>query len=87
MKIYLCTIMPIEGWRTYEEFRNEVRCAVNDWIRVQTEADGFIDLDKALGDPQNPNALLPVFDKGDHLHPSDAGSKAIAEAVYKAIIK
>lgn len=87
MKIYLCTIMPIEGWRTYEEFRNEVRCAVNDWIRVQTEADGFIDLDKALGDPQNPNALLPEYDKGDHLHPSDAGSKAIAEAVHKAIIK
>lgn len=87
MKIYLCTIMPIEGWRTYADFRNEIRCLINDWIRTQSEADGFIDLDKALGNPQNPNALLPEYDKGDHLHPSDTGSRAIAEAVYKAIIK
>ena len=86
-KIYLCTILPIEGWRTYETFRNEVRCTLNDWIRTQNEADGFIDLDKSLSDPQNANALAPEFDKGDHLHPSDAGSKAIAETVYKAIFE
>ena len=87
MKIYLCTIMPIEGWRTYADFRNEVRCLVNDWIRTQSEADGIVDLDLAVRDTEKPNALSPIFDKGDHLHPSDAGSKAIAETVYKAIFE
>jgi len=87
MKIYLCTILPIEGWRTYAEFRNEVRCAVNDWIRAQNEADGVIDLDMAIRDPQKTNALAPSFDKGDHLHPSDAGSRLIAQTVYKAIFE
>lgn len=87
MKIYLCTVMPIEGWRTYEDFRNKVRCELNEWIRNQSEADGFVDLDLALRDPDSPNALSAVYDKGDHLHPSDKGSQMIAETVYKAIFE
>lgn len=87
MKIFLCTLMPIEGWRTYAEFRDTVRCELNEWIRTQNEADGFIDLDLALRDHENPKALCPAFDKGDHLHPSYEGSKAIAEAVYKVLFE
>lgn len=87
LKIYLCTVMPIEGWRTYAEFRNDLRKQVNDWIRTQNEADGFIDLDLALRDPSNPDAILPDYDKGDHLHPSENGSFAIADTVYKALFE
>jgi len=40
-----------------------------------------VDFDQVLRDPIHPDHLLPAFDSGDHLHPSDAGYKAMAEAV------
>ncbi|MEU2347909.1 SGNH/GDSL hydrolase family protein [Modestobacter sp. NPDC049651] len=57
------------------------RRAVNDWIRAQRVFDGVIDFDAALRDPADPTRLLPEYDSGDHLHPSDAGYRAMAEAV------
>ena len=35
----------------------------------------------ATAAPADPNALLPEYDSGDHLHPNDAGCEAIANAV------
>jgi peptidoglycan/xylan/chitin deacetylase (PgdA/CDA1 family) len=34
-----------------------------------------------MRDPQHPDQLLPAYDSGDHLHPSLAGSGAMADAV------
>jgi lysophospholipase L1-like esterase len=39
--------------------------------------DGVIDFDMVTRDPSQPNRLLPLYDSGDHLHPSDAGYKAM----------
>ena len=41
----------------------------------------MIDFDKITRDPQNPNAFNPLYDSGDHLHPSDAGYKAMGEGI------
>ena len=41
----------------------------------------MIDFDRALRDPGHPTRLLPVYDGGDHLHPNDAGTRAMADAV------
>jgi lysophospholipase L1-like esterase len=57
------------------------RQAVNEWIRSSGAFDGVVDFDAALRDPADPAQLLPVYDSGDHLHPSDAGYRAMAEAV------
>jgi hypothetical protein len=32
-------------------------------------------------DPERPDRLLPAFDSGDHLHPNDAGYKAMAASI------
>ena len=56
------------------------RRAVNDWIR-SGPFDGVIDFDAALRDPGDTSRLLPAYDSGDHLHPGDAGYRAMAEAV------
>jgi GDSL-like Lipase/Acylhydrolase len=58
----------------------EKRQAINEWIR-SGEYDDLIDFDRALRDPSHPTRLLPLYDSGDHLHPNDAGTKAMGEAI------
>jgi lysophospholipase L1-like esterase len=55
--------------------------AVNAWIRTSGVFDGVIDFYKAAGDPAQPDRFLPAYDSGDHLHPSDAGYRAMADAI------
>ena len=86
-RVYVGTLLPIGGWRTYAPFREEIRNQFNDWIRTTDLIDGYVDFDKALADPENPSWFLPEYDSGDHLHPSVAGYKAMADAVLKEIIE
>lgn len=81
MKIYFATLLPIKGWRTYLPKRDELRCEINNWIRTNTEADGFVDFDKALRDPEDIQSLKPEYNSGDCLHPSIDGAKAIAGCI------
>jgi len=43
--------------------------------------DAVLDFDAAVRDPARPQRMLPVYDSGDHLHPGDAGLKAMADSV------
>ncbi|MGN0680160.1 MAG: GDSL-type esterase/lipase family protein [Oscillospiraceae bacterium] len=86
-KVYAGTLLPIEGWRTYAPFREEVRSEFNDWIRTTTLIDGCIDFDKALADPAQPTRMLAKFDSGDHLHPSKLGYKQMAEVIPNELLK
>ena len=81
LRVYMGTLLPIYGWRTYEPFRNDLRNEVNDWIRSTSEIDGCIDFDEALRDAENPAAFKPEYDSGDHLHPSDKAYKKMADIV------
>ena len=53
--------------------RERHRVAFNQWIRESRVLDGVVDFDKALRDPQQPTQMLPIYDCGDGLHPSDRG--------------
>jgi lysophospholipase L1-like esterase len=75
------TLTPFFGGPYFNEISERKRQAVNDWIRKSGAYDGVIDFDAALRDPSDPKRLLPVYDSGDHLHPSEAGYKAMAEAI------
>ena len=57
------------------------RQQVNHWIRTSGEYDAVVDFDAALRDPQDHQRLHPRYDSGDHLHPNDAGMRAMAQAV------
>lgn len=85
--IYLGTLLPIYGWRTYAPFRDKLRNQVNDWMRSTTEADGCIDFDFALRDTQNPCAFRDGFDSGDHLHPSSAAYREMAHCIPLTFLK
>jgi lysophospholipase L1-like esterase len=75
------TLPPFEGFVYYTTARERVRRAVNDWMRAGGEFDALLDTEAALRDPARPTRVLPAYDSGDHLHPSDAGYQAIANAV------
>lgn len=81
-KVLIGTLLPIEGWRTYAGFREEMRNAFNDWIRTTDLIDDYIDFDKALCDTANPSAFRKEYDSGDHLHPSAAGYKRMAKEAF-----
>jgi lysophospholipase L1-like esterase len=34
-----------------------------------------------LRDPDHPTRMLPIYDCGDHLHPSDLGYTAMGDAI------
>jgi lysophospholipase L1-like esterase len=54
---------------------------VNQWIRSSGAFDDTVDFDAITRDPTHPSRLNPRFDSGDHVHPNDAGNRAMAEAV------
>ncbi len=81
LKIYGATLTPFYGAAYYTEVGETKRQAVNQWIRTSKAFDGVIDFDAATRDPNDPKKLLAAYDSCDHLHPSDAGYKAMADAI------
>jgi hypothetical protein len=78
---YGATLLPMKGNSYYTTQHETEREIVNQWIRTTNLLDGVIDLDKALRNPADTLSLLPDYDSGDHLHPSEAGHHMMAEAV------
>ena len=70
---------PNQGYFTPE--KEAKRLAVNNWIRTSGAFDGLIDFDRVVADPAHPSTIAAAYDSGDHLHPNDAGYKAMGEAV------
>jgi lysophospholipase L1-like esterase len=81
IRVLGATLTPFKGWRVYDETLEATRQAVNAFIRTGGAYDGVIDFDKAIRDPQDPLRMLPEYDTGDHLHPGDAGLKAMANSI------
>jgi lysophospholipase L1-like esterase len=77
------TITPYTGSDYYHPgAKSEAdRQAINRWIRTLGHFDAVVDFDEVMRDPAHPERLLPAFDSGDHLHPSPAGYRAMAEAI------
>jgi len=81
IKVIGATLTPYVGAKYQSPAGEEMRQTVNAWIRSTKEFDGVIDFDKTTTDPANPGVFLPAYDSGDHLHPKDAGYKAMGESV------
>jgi lysophospholipase L1-like esterase len=71
--------MPNQGYFTSE--KEAKRLAVNNWIRTSGAFDGIIDFERVLADPAHPTAIAAAYDSGDHLHPNDAGYRAMGESI------
>jgi lysophospholipase L1-like esterase len=87
IKVIGGTLLPFEGANYFREEGEKIRQAVNEWIRTSKEYDAVIDFDAVVRDPANPRRIKPEFDPGDHLHPNDAGYKAMAGAIDLKIFR
>jgi lysophospholipase L1-like esterase len=81
IKIFGATLTPYDGAGYASDKGEQIREAVNDWIRTSGAFDGVIDFDKITQDPQNPTRFNPAYDSGDHLHPKDAGYQAMGGGI------
>jgi len=82
LRVYGMTILPFEGFAAYSSPQSEAdRQEVNRWIRAGGELDGVIDFDAVARDPARPSRLREAVDGGDHLHPSAAGYRVLADAI------
>lgn len=70
---------PLEGY--YNATKEQKRQAVNQWIRESGAFDGVVDFDAVVRTPSRLSYLQAAYDSGDHLHPNDAGYKAMAESI------
>ena len=89
VRLFGGTLMPFENETflvgAWTPARETVRQAVNAWIRDGGAFDAVIDFDKGVRDPEHPARMLPVYDCGDHLHPSDAGYNRMGDIIDLAL--
>lgn len=86
VRIVGATLLPFDGSPYYTAEREQTRQTVNAWIRTSGAYDAVIDFDAVMSDPGNPRMLNPAYDSGDHLHPGDAGYRAMAAAIDAGVL-
>jgi lysophospholipase L1-like esterase len=95
IKIWGATLLPYKDTKVppnvgfhgpyYTAAGEAKRRTINHWIRTAHAFDAVIDLDETMRDPAQPVRLRNEFDSGDHLHPNNAGHKAMAAAIDRRL--
>jgi lysophospholipase L1-like esterase len=82
LRVVGATLTPCEGYKDCSPEVEARRTAVNEFVRHNGGVyDAVLDFDAVVRDPARPQRMLPAYDSGDHLHPGDAGLKAMADSV------
>ena len=86
IRVIGATLTPYEGASYASPAGEAAREAVNTWIKTSGAFDAVIDFAPAVADPANPLTFAKAYNDRDHLHPNDAGYKAMADAVDLAVL-
>ncbi|WP_245996174.1 SGNH/GDSL hydrolase family protein [Streptomyces armeniacus] len=82
LRVVGATITPCGGYPDCTPEVDARRTAVNAFVRHSGGAfDAVLDFDRVLRDPARPERMRADYDSGDHLHPGDAGLRALGESV------
>jgi lysophospholipase L1-like esterase len=81
------TLLPFGGHPSWTPELEAVRQQVNAEIRAGRVFDAVIDFDRAVRDPYAPVRMLPAYDSGDHLHPSDEGYRRMGQWVDLGLLR
>ena len=93
VRVIGATLTPFEGAlpgtplnNYYQPEKEALRQQLNAWIRDSGSFDAVLNFDAWARDAAHPQRLLAAYDSGDHLHPGDAGNRALAEAIDLALL-
>ena len=81
IRVIGATMTPAMGAAYMSAAKERLRAAANAHIRESGLFDGVVDFDAAVRDRDDAARLRGAFDPGDHLHPNDAGLRAMGNAV------
>jgi len=81
IRVYGATITAFGGSSYATPQAEQARQTVDNWIRTGGRFDAVIDFDAVTRDPNDPSRLSQQSDSGDHLHPADAGYKAMGDSI------
>ena len=84
--VYGGSIGPSKHARTWTAGKQAILDAVNAWTRTPGAFDGIIDFAAPCVDPDDPHLLDAKCDRGDHLHPTAAGSALMAESIDLSLL-
>jgi lysophospholipase L1-like esterase len=89
IKVLGATLTPYPGGpdAALKEKELALEKAENEWIETSGRFDGVIDFYTTTRDPEKTEKFLPADDSGDHLHPGDAGYKAMGESIDLKLFK
>jgi lysophospholipase L1-like esterase len=86
IRVIGATLTPYKGASYAAPAGEEVRQGLNNWIKTGGAFDAVIDFAPAVADAADPLTFDKRFNDRDHLHPNDAGYKAMADAVSLPVI-
>lgn len=86
LRVLGSTLVPCGGHPRCTPAADAERRKINAAVRAGGVFDAVVDFDRALRDPYAPQRMKPVYDSGDHLHPSDAGFARMGAAVDLATL-
>jgi lysophospholipase L1-like esterase len=86
VRVIGATLTPYQGAGYASPAGEMVREALNHWIRTSGVFDGVIDFAPVVADQNNPLTFDKRYNDTDHLHPNDAGYKAMGDSIDLSVI-
>ena len=86
IRVIGATLTPYQGAAYASPAGESVREALNAWIKGGGVFDAVIDFAPAVADSTDPLTFAKQYNDRDHLHPNDAGYRAMADAVDLSVI-
>jgi lysophospholipase L1-like esterase len=86
IKVYGGLLTPYQGAGYASPAGEQVREALNNWIRASGAFDGVVDFATPVADPANLLTFNPNYNDRDHLHPNDSGYQVMANAIDLAMV-
>jgi lysophospholipase L1-like esterase len=86
IKVYGGLLTPYQGAAYASPAGEQVREALNNWIRTSGAFDGVIDFATPVADPTNPLTFHANYNDRDHLHPNDSGYQVMANSIDLAMV-
>ena len=87
IKVYGATILPFAKSFYDNEYRQNARGIVNEWIRTSNSFDAVIDFDKMMQNPVDPKTILPDLHDNDFLHPNEKGYEKMGRSIDLNLFK